>query len=62
MVAQGHYLSTSPFGNAFWSGGTNGPEGSILVLGAILLLLLALLVIYRRRPDALAQVTSEQAG
>jgi uncharacterized protein len=62
MVAQGHYLSTSPFGNAFWSGGTNGPEGSILVLGAILLLLLALLMIYRRRPDALAQVTSEQAG
>lgn len=49
MVASGHYLSTSPFGNAFWSGGTNGPEGSILVLGAILLLLLALLVIYRPR-------------
>ena len=42
LVAQGHYLSTSPSGNAFWSGGANGPEGSILVLGAILLLLLAL--------------------
>jgi uncharacterized protein len=62
MVAQGHYLSTSPFGNAFWSGGTDGPEGSILVLGAILLLLLALLVIYRRRPVPLAQSPSEQAA
>lgn len=62
LVAQGHYLTTSPFGNAFWSGGTDGPEGSILVLGAILLLLVALLVIYRRRPEALVQAASEQAG
>ncbi len=53
MVAQGHYMSASPAGSAFWSGGTNGPEGSILVLGAILLLLLILLVIYRRKPIAL---------
>lgn len=62
MAAQGHYLSTGPLGNAFWSGGTDGPEGSILVLGAILLLLLALLMIYRPRPVALAQFRSEQAG
>ncbi len=47
MVAQGHYLSTSPFGNAFWSGGAVGPEGSILVLGAILLLLVVLVALYR---------------
>lgn len=52
MVAPGHYLSTSPAGNAFWSGGTNGPEGSVLVLGAILLLLFPLFVFYRRKPDA----------
>jgi membrane protease YdiL (CAAX protease family) len=52
MVAQGHYMSTSPAGNTFWSGGTIGPEGSILVLGAILLLLLVLLVQYRRKPVA----------
>jgi membrane protease YdiL (CAAX protease family) len=49
MVAQGHYLSTKPFGSAFWSGGTDGPEGSFLVLGAILLMLVALLMIYRPR-------------
>ncbi len=52
MVAPGHYLSTSPAGSAFWSGGTNGPEGSILVLGAILLLLLPLFVFHRRTQDA----------
>jgi hypothetical protein len=49
LVAQGHYLTTSPNGAALWSGGTNGPEGSILVLPIILLLLLALIVIYKRR-------------
>jgi len=56
MVSPGHYLSTSPFGNAFWSGGTDGPEGSILVLGAILLLLMTIMVIYRRPPTAQAQL------
>jgi hypothetical protein len=51
LVAQGHYLSTTPAGNVLWSGGTDGPEGSLLVLGVILLLLLALLAIYgNRRP------------
>jgi membrane protease YdiL (CAAX protease family) len=60
LVAPGHYLSTSPYGNAFWSGGSDGPEGSILVLGAILLLLLALLVIYRRGPVIPAQAGEEQ--
>jgi membrane protease YdiL (CAAX protease family) len=55
MVAQGHYLSTSPFGKAFWSGGTAGPEGSFLVLGAILLLLMALFVVHRPRKSAQTQ-------
>jgi membrane protease YdiL (CAAX protease family) len=49
MVAPGHYLSASPSGNALWSGGADGPEGSLLVLGVILLLLAALLLIYGRR-------------
>jgi membrane protease YdiL (CAAX protease family) len=49
LPAQGHYLTTSPAGSALWSGGTDGPEGSVLVLGIILLLLVALLVIYGRR-------------
>jgi membrane protease YdiL (CAAX protease family) len=49
MVAPGHYLTTSPSGNPLWSGGADGPEGSLLVLGVILLLLAALLLIYGRK-------------
>jgi hypothetical protein len=48
-VATGHFLTTGPTGNALWSGGADGPEGSLLVIGIILLLLAALLVIYDRR-------------
>jgi membrane protease YdiL (CAAX protease family) len=46
---QGHYLTTSTSGNVIWSGGTDGPEGSLLVIGIILLLLTALVVIYGRK-------------
>ncbi|MGA9071675.1 MAG: CPBP family intramembrane glutamic endopeptidase [Terracidiphilus sp.] len=54
-VATGHYLSSNPLGNDFWSGGADGPEGSILVIGIILLLLAALLVIHgRKQPGAAA--------
>ncbi|MGA3134857.1 MAG: CPBP family intramembrane glutamic endopeptidase [Terracidiphilus sp.] len=61
MVAKGHYLTTSPAGNALWSGGADGPEGSLLVLGVILLLLVVLLVIYgRRKPAAIVAPTTEQ--
>jgi len=59
LVAPGHYLSATPLGNALWSGGADGPEGSLLVLGVILLLLAALLVIYGRKKTALAAVTAE---
>jgi len=60
MAAKGHYLTTSTVGNALWTGGTDGPEGSLLVLGVILLLLAALLVIYgHKRPAALAAATVE---
>jgi hypothetical protein len=49
MVAPGHFLATSPAGNALWSGGADGPEGSLLVLAVIVLLLVALAAVYRRR-------------
>ena len=55
MVAPGHYLTTSPAGNALWSGGADGPEGSLLVIGVILLLLAALLVIYGRKGERFVQ-------
>ncbi|MGA2887421.1 MAG: CPBP family intramembrane glutamic endopeptidase [Terracidiphilus sp.] len=63
-VATGHYLTTTPAGNALWSGGTDGPEGSLLVLGVILLLLAALLLIYGRKkqkPPALMNSLLERA-
>ena len=48
FVAHGHLLSTSTTGNVLWSGGADGPEGSLLVIG-VCILLIALLVIYGRR-------------
>lgn len=52
FVAPGHLLSTSPAGNPLWSGGTDGPEGSLLIIPIVLLLLAWLLVIYRRPKPA----------
>jgi len=47
LVPQGSYLTSSPAGNPLWSGGAVGPEGSLLVLAAILFLLV-LVLIYNR--------------
>jgi len=56
MVAQGHYLTTSVTGNALWSGGADGPEGSLLVLPVILgLLLLLALYAWKKATAARAQ-------
>jgi hypothetical protein len=44
LSAQGSYLTSTPAGNPFWSGGAVGPEGSLLVLAAILFLLVLVLV------------------
>ena len=52
VPAKDHYLTAIPAGNPLWSGGADGPEGSLLVLGVILLLLLALLLIYGRGNSA----------
>ena len=62
-VATGHYLTTTPAGSALWSGGTDGPEGSVLVIGIVLLLIAAILLFYRRgNSDALAAGISEVAA
>jgi hypothetical protein len=61
MVSRGHYLSSSPSGNALWSGGADGPEGSLLVIGVILLLLAALLVIYGRERSTAAPFAIKDA-
>ncbi len=59
LVAPGHYLTTTPAGNPLWSGGAAGPEGSLLVIGAMLLWLVVLLVMYRRRKSAAGQCSAE---
>jgi hypothetical protein len=61
MQPQGCYLTATPTGNALWSGGADGPEGSLLVLAVILLLLVALLVIYGRRKPAVTQVGEQSS-
>ena len=53
MVATGHYMNCAPAGNIFWSGGADGPEGSVLVIGVLLLMLAALLALHGRRKPVL---------
>jgi hypothetical protein len=48
FAAQGHYLTSTPAGSTLWSGGTDGPEGSVLVVPVVLLLLAAVALIYSR--------------
>jgi uncharacterized protein len=48
LMPKGHYLVSSPAGAALWSGGSDGPEGSLLILPALVLILLALVLVYRR--------------
>jgi membrane protease YdiL (CAAX protease family) len=47
-AAKGHLLTTAPAGSVLWSGGSDGPEGSLLVIPIVLLLLIVVLVQYRR--------------
>jgi membrane protease YdiL (CAAX protease family) len=53
-VATGHYLTTAPAGAVLWSGGTDGPEGSLLVLPIILLIMLAVIALHGRRKPVVA--------
>jgi hypothetical protein len=45
MVAQGHLLKEHPVGAALWSGGSTGPEGSVLVF-ALLAVIAVLMVLW----------------
>jgi uncharacterized protein len=62
FVANGHYFSVTPTplkGSGWpvlWSGGSDGPEGSLLVIATIVLMIVALLAIYRR-PEPVAEAT-----
>jgi membrane protease YdiL (CAAX protease family) len=60
FAARGHLLTSTPVGSTLWSGGADGPEGSVLVFPIMLLLLAALVLLYRRpRRTVKNQPTSE---
>jgi uncharacterized protein len=59
---QGHFLSANSAGNPLWSGGSDGPEGSVLVLGVVLLLLLFLIVFYARNKSESPEAAAQLAG
>jgi membrane protease YdiL (CAAX protease family) len=52
VTAQGHYLTSTPAGATLWSGGPDGPEGSVLVVPVVLLILAAVVLLYGRRKPA----------
>jgi hypothetical protein len=56
MVGQGRLLSANPVGNPSWSGGADGPEGSLLVFAVVVLLLLFLAGVYARNKSVPATV------
>jgi hypothetical protein len=58
---KGHYLTTTPVGAEFWSGGSAGPEGSVLILPTVLLTLLVLVLIYGRKRASDSASPLEQA-
>jgi len=51
-VATGHYLTVTPAGSTLWSGGADGPEGSLLVIAVFILMIVALVAIYGRSKPA----------
>lgn len=54
FVARGHYLTTVPAGATLWSGGTDGPEGSLLILPLTLLVLIVIIIVYGRKTSQAA--------
>jgi len=54
LVAHGHYLTTNATGAALWSGGSAGPEGSLLVIPTVLVVIVALVMVYGRKSAATA--------
>ncbi len=64
FTAQGHYLTSTPSGATLWSGGADGPEGSVLVVPVVLLLLATVALLYGRGKETSvnAEAAATQAG
>ena len=52
LVAKGHYLTTNAAGNALWSGGPVGPEGSLLILPMTFAIGLGVYLAFEYKPRA----------
>ena len=59
---QGHWLSASPAGNPLWSGGADGPEGSLLVVAVVFVLIVFLVGFYGRNKSAPFVAPSQSVG
>jgi len=46
MIAQGHLFSVHPQGNILWSGGTTGPEGSLMVVPLLILIVFLMRIVW----------------
>jgi len=51
MMAQGHLLREHAVGPALWSGGTTGPEGSVIVFPLLLVVALLMVLWWGRRSE-----------
>jgi uncharacterized protein len=47
-LIQGHFFSVHPQGNIYLSGGTTGPEGSVLAIPLLLLIALLMWIVWRK--------------
>jgi uncharacterized protein len=62
LTPHGSFLVSTPAGNPLWSGGAVGPEGSLLVVGVVLLIL-AVVLVYGRfsAPPQIAPAAAQAA-
>ena len=52
LKAEGHLFGEHPTGPLLWSGGTTGPEGSLLVIGLLAIMALAMWLWWGRRVES----------
>jgi hypothetical protein len=48
MLIHGHLFSVHPEGNILWSGGSTGPEGSLMIIPLLLVIAFLMWIIWRR--------------
>jgi hypothetical protein len=60
-MASPHLLATHPIGARMLSGGSDGPEGSVLGIPVLLLVALVIHLTLPRRADALAAMEADAA-